>query len=439
VELPTGSILDAENNNTLIWIDGEMIAYEKATLSAANTYKLTGVKRGVYGTTVAAHPKNSTFVLCDSDLYVMELPERYNHRTLYFKFPSFNYFGAGWQSLENKQYYNAVAESLLIPPADVKVFDTELLSNGVRRFWWEYEEDTQDLAGYEIRYMQGNYPSWEKGIQLHTGLLVSQPFETDAIRQGAHVVMIKAVNKYGLYSENAAYAVLNLGDLLEENVLYREDIGRDNWSHVTHDGIVIVGALENIDDTALWTAKGDPFWKTASEPFWVGNYHALNLTYSTRIMASGQMWLSYDIEGNFRLEYRVISANSGQITSGSLWKPYTCKVAAYAGDTIEVRAYTEPSNVPTTIKLLELIIDVPDREEHFENLAVPASGVSLPIKTPNYYTTAVRIDAVQANKDIYRAVVTQKNPCIIRLVDVDNNYMAGTVDVTWQGFSKEVI
>ncbi|MDY5045515.1 phage tail protein [Phascolarctobacterium sp.] len=441
VEFQSGSILDAENNNTLVWIDDELVVYEKATLVAANTYKLTGLKRGVYGTEIKAHVIRSTFVLCDSDLYVLELPERYNYRTLYFKFPSFNYFGAGWQPLENMQHYTAMAKSLLVPPDDVKVFDTELLANGVRRFWWEYSSDTYGLAGYEIRYMQGKYPSWEKGIQLHTGLLVSQPFETDAIRQGAHVVMIKAVNNYGLYSANAAYAVLNLGDLLEENVLYKESLGRDNWSHVTHDGVVIAGALENIDDTAFWTASGDPFWKAEEEPFWVGNYHALNVTYSTRLMASGQMWLAYDIEGNFRLEYRIVSStnNSGQISSGSLWKPYTCKVEAYAGDVIEIRAYTEASNVPTSIKSIDLIIDVPDREEHFENLSIPVGGVELPIKTPNYYTTAVRIDAVQANKAIYRTVVTEKNPCIVRLVDINNNYMAGTVDVTWQGFSKEVI
>ena len=38
---------------------------------------------------------------------------------------------------------------------------------------------------------------------------------------------------------------------------------------------------------------------------------------------------------------------------------------------------------------------MPDREEHFENITVPVDGMNLPIVTPNYYTTAVRIDAIQ--------------------------------------------
>lgn len=88
------------------------------------------------------------------------------------------------------------------------------------------------------------------------------------------------------------------------------------------------------------------------------------------------------------------------------------------------------------------IIDVPDREEHFENITVPATGIELPVVTPNYYTTAVRIDAIQdttAEAGISRAAVISRNPCRIQILDINGNAVAATVDVTWQGFVKEVI
>lgn len=126
-----------------------------------------------------------------------------------------------------------------------------------------------------------------------------------------------------------------------------------------------------------------------------------------------------------------------------LFKPYTCKVQVKAGDVIQIRVLA-PSNTTeeSVLRSLVMIVDVPDREEHFENLEVPIEGISLEIQTPHYYTTAVRIDAVQdysGSVTIARAAVISRNPCRIKLLDINNNPVAGIVDVTWQGFVKEVL
>ena len=126
-----------------------------------------------------------------------------------------------------------------------------------------------------------------------------------------------------------------------------------------------------------------------------------------------------------------------------LFKPYTCKVQVKAGDVIQIRVLA-PSNTTeeSVLRSLVMIVDVPDREEHFENLEVPIEGISLEIQTPHYYTTAVRIDAVQdysSSVTIARAAVISRNPCRIKLLDINNNPVAGIVDVTWQGFVKEVL
>lgn len=457
IELLSGSEWDADMDNTMLWIDGEYISYTRAELVDVNTYKLYGLLRGRFGTEVVDHLVNSNVASVDSDLYALEIPRHYADRTLYFKFPAFNYFGTNVQSIENLPYYTAQAVGDVKPIADVKVLDAELLSNGVRRFWWDYDfGKTKDTAGFEIRYIQGNYPNWEKGIQLHTGLLTEQPFETDALRQGVHTVMIKAVDTNGNTSKNVAYAILNLGDLLEDNVLYHARFNENNWANVLHDGLIDEdGNLVNKDLNAFWSNPNDVFWTNEQDEFWQGKYQELNLLWQGVALASGQMWFTYDIDGNFRLEYRVVGENAfwrygkpfwgyGEDDvfwdeSQTLWKPYTCKVEVKAGQVIQVRAYTGASSQATIIKSIEMLIDVIDREEHFENVEVPLEGLRLPIKTPNYYTTSVRIDAIQSNELVNRAVVIEKNPCVIKLVDVNNNPLSATVDVTWQGFIKEVI
>lgn len=91
----------------------------------------------------------------------------------------------------------------------------------------------------------------------------------------------------------------------------------------------------------------------------------------------------------------------------TIYKPYTGKVLVRAGDTIQVRASAQENVAEeTVIKTMDMFIDVPDREEHFENLNVPEDGVTLDIKTPHYYTTAVRIDAVQGQ---HRRCCNNKN------------------------------
>ena len=105
VELLTGSEQDAENGNTLIWINGECLSYTKATLLAENTYQLSGLIRGQYGTTATAHAAGEEMALLDGGIYVVPLTKHYVGRTLYFKFPAFNAFKANNQSLNELDYY----------------------------------------------------------------------------------------------------------------------------------------------------------------------------------------------------------------------------------------------------------------------------------------------------------------------------------------------
>ena len=126
-------------------------------------------------------------------------------------------------------------------------------------------------------------------------------------------------------------------------------------------------------------------------------------------------------------------------------KQYSDKVLVKAGDVIRIKVVGISDGVKrTTIKGLKAVIDVPDLMEHFDNLPVPTTGLQLDIKTPNYYTTAVRIDAIQQqdeNNPTYPVMVEfiSRTPCVIRLLDASGAPVDGLVDITWQGYQKEMI
>ena len=118
--------------------------------------------------------------------------------------------------------------------------DVEVLHNGTRRYYWDFEYPAiNNIAGFKMRYLQGSIPNWGKGFDVQDGLITSQPYETSTIRQGAHIVMIKAVNASGNESPNYASVLVNFAEPLEDNVLYRVDFSEDGWAKVETNGDIM--------------------------------------------------------------------------------------------------------------------------------------------------------------------------------------------------------
>lgn len=115
VEILEGSASDAENCLTDIWVNGECMAYTGSTLIGVNEYRLTGLQRGRYGTTAAAHAINDGFALLDGDLFCIQLTRNLLGKTLFLKFPSFNTFKNKYQNINNLDYYNHVVRLYDIP------------------------------------------------------------------------------------------------------------------------------------------------------------------------------------------------------------------------------------------------------------------------------------------------------------------------------------
>lgn len=100
------SAASAQSGATLSLVDGELLAYETATLTGASAYNLTGLQRGLDGTTGAAHASGAPFARLDSAVVQYNLPDSWIGVPLYFKFQSFNATGGGAQDLSTCTVYS---------------------------------------------------------------------------------------------------------------------------------------------------------------------------------------------------------------------------------------------------------------------------------------------------------------------------------------------
>lgn len=101
-QLLSGTQTDADGLVTLSYCGGELVSYETATLTAAYRYNLTYLRRGAYGSAIAAHAAGAPFARFgpnDPSVLKYAYPASFVGRTVSLKLPAFNQFGQELQSL----------------------------------------------------------------------------------------------------------------------------------------------------------------------------------------------------------------------------------------------------------------------------------------------------------------------------------------------------
>lgn len=104
--LTPGGTVTLSTGQTLT-IPYELIAYATANLSSANKYALPPtIRRGVFGTSIAAHNIGQSFsYLNDGFIFKLNMPQSWVGQTLYFKFTAFNIYGLQEQQLSSVTAY----------------------------------------------------------------------------------------------------------------------------------------------------------------------------------------------------------------------------------------------------------------------------------------------------------------------------------------------
>ncbi|HWB50166.1 MAG TPA: hypothetical protein VG651_13730 [Stellaceae bacterium] len=101
-QLLSGTQADADSYVTLCYCGGELVSYETATLTAVNRYDLSYLRRGGYGTAIAAHAAGTSFARFgpnDPSLFRYTYPASFVGQTVFIKLPGFNIFGQGLQDI----------------------------------------------------------------------------------------------------------------------------------------------------------------------------------------------------------------------------------------------------------------------------------------------------------------------------------------------------
>ncbi len=141
-QIYAGTPQDSSTLSTLCWVGnasgGEWLAYEGAALTGQGAYSLSGLVRGAYGSHTAAQDAGASFVRVDKAIGKSDPidPDMVGH-TIYFKFTSYNVYGARQQGLADVQAYpyTITGSMLLLPPAAPAGLTLKVESNGVRISW----------------------------------------------------------------------------------------------------------------------------------------------------------------------------------------------------------------------------------------------------------------------------------------------------------------
>ncbi|GAC1495956.1 MAG: hypothetical protein NVS1B6_00610 [Steroidobacteraceae bacterium] len=155
---------DADSGRSIMVVGHEVVGYAAATMTAFGKYDLAPViRRGMYGTTVLGHAAGSPVALLDNRLFIFPYSEGDIHKSVWFKFPSFNQSGQMQQGLAN-----AVAYRYFIHGGDVrppfpwrpgqvathaKFFSSLTISGNT--VWSAQEPFTQDSIGGTLYVVSG--------------------------------------------------------------------------------------------------------------------------------------------------------------------------------------------------------------------------------------------------------------------------------------------
>ncbi|MDB5361140.1 MAG: hypothetical protein JWO51_2437 [Rhodospirillales bacterium] len=199
--LVSGTQADADAHRTLIYVDGELMAYETATLTGVGQYALSYLRRGLYGTAVAAHAAGTPFARLDGNLFEYDLPAAYVGQTIYLKLTSFNIYGAAEEDLSTvpaysyvptgKGGYVAPPTNLLLSSANRLAADGTAISTLIAA--WTASPGPL-LAGYELDYRIHTAGGSNPWISVQIGQGATSWTLTPAVEGAVYDVQVRAIS-----------------------------------------------------------------------------------------------------------------------------------------------------------------------------------------------------------------------------------------------------
>lgn len=399
-ELISGTRDDADRLNTLCYVDGEYLAYETATLTGTSRYDLSYLRRGAYGSAIAAHAAGTKFVRLDDALFKQAVPISRVGSPLYLKFPSFNRYGGGKQGLADVAAYTylisgAALKSALPNPANLSANYVA----GITRLYWDAVSDFRSPIDYEARFG----PSWASATIHGRTSLLELPIAADGTWWiAAHYRTPEGVDVYS--AEPASVVVV--GAKLVANVVAAYDEYALGWpGSVSGGAVVLDGTLRlmgagNVLDAADILVEPDILWlggvansgiytNPAGHQIDVGRVEACSVTmpYAVRgqsiydnVLALADVLQVTDLLGSAMGAKVAATPQIRLAQADGIWGGWqNFQPGEYVGRHFDGRLVLASSDTQVfpIVEGFRFAVDVEDRTDVGTNVAVAGSGVSV--------------------------------------------------------------
>jgi hypothetical protein len=426
-QLLSGTQADADNYNTICYVDEELISYETATLTGTNLYDLTYLRRGVYGTTIKQHNQTSQFMRIDQNaLFSYPFTIADTNKTLYIKFTSINIYGGGEQSLADVSpfMYTIKGSALFSPLPNISNLRMSYLNNNAI-LQWDIISDFRTPITYEIR--RGT--SWALGQVVATTSVpnyVVANNDTYWISASYQVISNGSI-VFTAYSQTPTEIIVT-GARVVQNVVATFDEQATGWTGTRTVGLLIMGSdlelmpILDFDSSTDVDLIVDVDWYGG--PLSSGTYtiptghiidigdsalcnvscnytfHGENTTFLDGVVDIDSM---PDWDGSPNLySNAIVQINVGdQSNVYAGWANFT--TGQYLGRYFNFRMIltTSSSNVTTVLSGFTFTVDMPDRIDS-GNISISAGGQTVNYTTPfhNVPTPTITIFNATAGDDV---------------------------------------
>lgn len=302
-----------------------------------------------------------------------------------------------------------------------------------REVYWGYQNPPDDFAGFVVRYHnQAGRITWDDAAQPHQGLLSATTMYTQLIPASARVIMVRAVDYFGIVSEESGIIYRDEGDILATNIIEQFDY------HPTWPGTIVAGAVDPTDDELKADDTGGLMYSgTPTALMYDGGgmyeatYAAMEYYGTFTNLSEGELIVQIDFDGS---GYELAIREVGEL----VWQPVSERQNTLPG-TYEFRLSVFGGPVRGIIRTFSVIIDAVDVEEDIQDIAVSSAGIRLPL-TKEFGTIRIVSVIIQDDGGAGTAVgyrVIDKDPILgpmIRLVDASGAWASGLVDAVVKGF-----
>lgn len=401
-QLLSGTQSDADNYNTLCYVDGELISYETATLTGVNQYNLSYLRRGAYGTTIKAHNAGTQFERVDmAALFSYPFTQADIGKTIYIKFTSINVFGGAEQSQADVQAYSYTIQGSALNSPLPNVENLKVIyQNNNAVLTWDSVSDFRNPILYEIR----------KGTTWGQAQVLGRVSETSFVLPGNDTYWIAAVYQviyngitYTAYSPTPQDIPISEASI-PTNIIATSDEMATGWQGALSGGaciqgnqLILVGSenFSTIPDVAAATTIEYYGGVASTGSYTIPESHIVQLSssqlatincgYSMQVLPALSKFSQVadvaqlaDFSGN-NPQYGNVQIQINIMNSSGVWSGWQNFIPGqYFGKAFNIQMLLTSSNEQYTVNVSDFYFDVnvPDNPQ-YGNIVIPAAGQSV--------------------------------------------------------------